>query len=448
MKKLLFLIIATFTFVTLSADVNAETFYDVYVDNVRLSDVNSTISVGGGTVSYNDSTKELTLNGITLNASNYAINLTNTTDEVKVIVKGNNTITALGNLFGIRSSNKVTITGDGKLTIKSGWACIQGKQVIIDGADVDFTTTETDQSTIENEKGLIIKNGAKVKAKGNGSGISSYSNMTISDSELNLEAIADRSNAIFVYGDYGDGSLTITNSKIKAKSVLATIYSSGNMKITGSNLDLVGNAGGIWSDSSLFLKNDNIKVNSQNYGIGVNRNSSFVIDDCSLDIVASNVSFMGDPQFVNLGRKVILAGDDANLSYDNIVRDFDSVSSYKYVRTVNTYTVKVIADSNVLGNISSSETVLEGSDKEIVVKVKDGYRIKSILVNETSKKLTNDKILLNNINKDIVVKISTEVIPAKVENPETFDNGFTYICGLVLSSLGLGSCLVYKRRFN
>ena len=76
MKKLLFLIIATFTFVTLSADVNAETFYDVYVDNVRLSDVNSTISVGGGTVSYNDSTKELTLNGITLNASNYAINLT------------------------------------------------------------------------------------------------------------------------------------------------------------------------------------------------------------------------------------------------------------------------------------------------------------------------------------------------------------------------------------
>ena len=448
MKKLLFLIIATFTFVTLSADVNAETFYDVYVDNVRLSDVNSTISVGGGTVSYNDSTKELTLNGITLNASNYAINLTNTTDEVKVIVKGNNTITALGNFFGIRSSNKVIITGDGKLTINSGWASVQGKQVVIDGANVDFTTNEAGQSTIENENGLVIKNGAKVKAKGVGSGISSYSKMTISDSTLDLEATADRSNAIFVINNYGDGSLEITNSKIKAKSVFASIYSAGFMKITGSNLDLTSGAGGIWCDSSLSLKDDTIKVDGQNYGIGTNRNSDFILDNCDLDIKAGQVSFMGNPQFNNLGKRVILAGDSDNLSYDNIVRDFDSVSSYKYVSTVNTYTVKVIADSNVLGNISSSETVLEGSDKEIVVKVKDGYRIKSILVNGTSKKLTNDKILLNNINKDIVVKISTEVIPAKVENPETFDNGFTYICGLVLSSLGLGSCLVYKRRFN
>lgn len=446
MKKILFLVIATFTFVTLN--VNAETFYDVYVDDVRLSDVNSSINVGGGTISYDDSTKELTLNGITLNASNYAINLTSATDEVKIIVKGNNTITALSSLFGIRSSNKVIITGSGKLTINSGWASIQGKQVIIDGANVDLTTTEAGQSAIENENGLIIKNGAKVKAKGNGSGISSYSKMTISDSELDLEATSDTSNAIFVNGDFGDGSLTITNSKIKAKSGYATIYSLGNMKITGSNLNLVGNAGGIWSDSSLSLKNDNIKINSQNYGIGVNQNSEFIIDNCSLDITASNVSFVRDPQIINLGRKVILAGNDANLSYDDIMGENDIISRYKYIKTVNTYTVKVIADSNVLGNISSSETVLEGSNKEIIVKIKDGYRLKSVLVNETSKKLTNDKILLSNVNKDIVVKISTEIIPAKVENPDTADNILVSFTTLFISVIGMSSCFVLKKRFN
>ncbi len=446
MKKILFLVIATFTFVTLN--VNAETFYDVYVDDVRLSDVNSSIDVGGGTVSYDNSTKELTLNGITLNANNYAINLTNTTDEVKIIVKGNNTITALGSLFGIRSSNKVIITGDGKLTINSGWASIQGKQVIIDGANVDLTTTETGQSAIENENGLIIKNGAKVKAKGNGSSISSYSKMTISDSELDLEATADNSNAIFVNGNYGDGSLTITDSKIKAKSGYATIYSLGNMKITGSNLDLVGNAGGIWSDSSLSLKNDNVKINSQNYGIGVNQNSEFIIDNCNLDITTSNVSFVRDPQIINLGGKVILAGNDADLSYDDLAGPNDIVSRYKYVKTVNVYTVKVIADSNVLGNISSSETVVEGSNKEIIVKIKDGYRLKSVLVNESSKKLTNDKVLLNNINKDIVVKISTEVIPTKVENPDTADNILISFATLFISVIGMSSCFVLKKRFN
>lgn len=444
MKKILFLVIATFTFVTLN--VNAETFYDVYVDGVRLSDVNSTINVGGGSISYNDSTKELTLNGITLNASNYAINLTSTSDSVKVIVKGNNTITALGNFFGIRSSNKVIITGDGKLTINSGWASVQGKQVVIDGANVDFTTNEAGQSTIENENGLVIKNGAKVKAKGVGSGISSYSKMTISDSTLDLEATADRSNAIYVFNDYGDGSLEITNSKIKAKSVFATIYSAGFMKITGSSLDLTSVAGGIWSDSSLSLKDDTIKVNSQNYGIGTNRNSDFILDNCDLDIKAGQVSFMGNPQFNNLGKRVILAGDSDNLSYDNIASD--DISRFKHVKTVNLHLLKVKGDSNVLGNIPYEENVLEGSNKEISIKVKDGYRIKSVLVNDVLKDFSNNKVLLSNIKGDMVVKINTELIPAKVENPETGDSILTSFATLFISVIGIGSCFILNKRFN
>ena len=33
-------------------------------------------------------------------------------------------------------------------------------------------------------------------------------------------------------------------------------------------------------------------------------------------------------------------------------------------------------------------------------------------------------------------------------NPKTFDNGFTYIGGFILATLGLGLCMIYKRRLN
>ena len=180
-------------------NVNADTNYDVYVNGERLTDVKNKVSAGSGTITYNHNSKELVLENINLNASsNYGINLTSTTDIIKVILKGTNTITATGDNFGISSSNEVIFTGSGKLNIVSDWPSISGKKVIIDGANLDLTSTRETVTALESDKGLIIKNGSKVKAKGSGSAISSYAKMKISDSKLDLEATRDTSNAIYV----------------------------------------------------------------------------------------------------------------------------------------------------------------------------------------------------------------------------------------------------------
>ena len=101
-------------------NVNADTNYDVYVNGERLTDVKNKVSAGSGTITYNHNSKELVLENISLNASsNYGINLTSTTDTIKVILKGTNTITATGDNFGISSSNEVIFTGSGKLNMKS-----------------------------------------------------------------------------------------------------------------------------------------------------------------------------------------------------------------------------------------------------------------------------------------------------------------------------------------
>ena len=70
------------------------------------------------------------------------------------------------------------------------------------------------------------------------------------------------------------------------------------------------------------------------------------------------------------------------------------------------------------------------------------------LVNGVLKDFSNNKVLLSNVNGNMVVKISTELIPAKVENPETADNILVSFATLFISVVGIGSCFILNKRFN
>ena len=69
-------------------------------------------------------------------------------------------------------------------------------------------------------------------------------------------------------------------------------------------------------------------------------------------------------------------------------------------------------------------------NKEITITAKEGYKIKSVLVNDEEVKLNDNKLSLTNIDKNVIVKITSEEMPKianEINNPKTGDNIVFYI---------------------
>lgn len=427
----------------------------VVVNGTQLSDEVTTMTFGEGILKYDKVKKELILENVTITSDdNYAINLISTTDEVKIILKGDNKIIVTGENFGVRSSANLIITGDGKLTIVADFPAIQGKNITIDGANLDLTTTGENLASIENDNNLIIKNNSKIKAKGYGSAISSFAKLEIKDSKLELEATGERSNAIYVEPTNGDGSLNIENSKIKAKSGYASVYSAGKMTLNKSKFELDSIAGGIYSDTSVEINNSKVCILSGNYGIGVGQ-GLIDVDNSTFEISVNRVSFTSEPNITGLDNKIVYVGHETDGSDATILdmnNDFN-ISEYNYVKIISKYIIKIVADENVLLDTEKEIYVIEGENKDIVIKAKDGYKIKEVLVNNNELSLSNNTLSLSNIKEDIMIKITSEksIQPQPgVNNPETGDNILFYMITGILSMVGLISIslFMYKKTTN
>ena len=457
LKKVLFTLVVIIVggFTSASAD-----DLPVVVNGTRLTDEVNTMTLGEGTLTYNKENKELILDNVMITSdTNYGINLVSTEDEIKIILKGDNKVIVTDTNFGIRASNDIVFTGDGKLTIEADFPAIQGRNITIDGAKIDLTTTGENLAAIENNYLLTIKNNAKVKAKGYGAALSSFGKMEVTNSELELEATGDTSNAIYVEPTNDDGALTITNSKIKAKSGYACIYSAGKMKLSKSNFNLESIAGGIYSDTSVSIDNSKVYVKDGNYGVGVGQ-GDITIDNSTFEINVNNVAFIYNPIMRNLDNKVIYAGYEKDGTDAEIVEISDDLdlSEYQYVKITNKYNIKIVTDENIVLEGDKEFTALEGEDKEIFINVKDGYKIKSIFVNDEEVKLNNNKLSLTNIDKDIIVKIISEEIPkapvevddskAEIDNPKTGDNIMLYIMISIISAIGLIVVLKFKNKLE
>lgn len=432
----------------------------VVINGTRLTDEVNTMTLGGGTLTYNKENKELILDNVTITSdTNYGINLVSTTDEIKIVLKGNNKIIVANTNFGIRTSNNIVITGNGKLTIKADFPAIQGKNITIDGAELDLTTTGENLAAIENNYLLTIKNNAKVKAKGYGSALSSFGKMEVIDSELELEATGDTSNAIYVEPTNDNGTLSITNSKIKAKSGYACVFSAGDMKLSNSNFNLESIAGGIYSNTSVSIDNSKVYVSDGNYGVGVGQ-GDIIVDNSNFEINTNNVAFKYNPIMRGLDNKVIYAGHEKDGTDAEIVEISDDLdlSEYQYVKITNKYNIKIVTDENIVLEGNKEFTAIQGENKEIVVNVKDGYKIKSVLVNDEEAKLNDNKLSLTNIDKDIIVKITSEEIPkasvevddskTEINNPKTGDNIIFYIIISIISVIGLIIVFKFKNKLE
>ncbi len=439
LKKILFTLVVIIT--TGISRVAADTL-PVLVAGTQLTDETSTMDLGKGILKYDKENKELILENVTITSdTDYGINLVSTTDEVKIILKGDNKIVVTGINFGIRASKDIIVTGDGKLTITSEFPSIQGKNITIDGAKLDLTTSGENLPAIECNNVLTIKNNSKIKAKGHGAALSSFGKMEIMDSELELEATRDSSNAIYVEPTNDVGTLNIANSSIKAKSGYACIYSAGEMTLSKSEFNLESIAGGIYSDTSVSIANSKVDVTEGYYGIGAGQ-GNITVNNSTFKIGVDGEAFRKKPIISGLDDKVIYAGNEKDGTDAKIVEINDNLdlSNYNYVKIVNKYNIKVVTDENIILDGDNEITAIEGEDKEIVIKAKDGYKIKNVLVNNNEVELNNNKISLTNINEDIVIKITSEKmskISTEIENPKTGDNIVIYIIISLLSVVAL-----------
>ena len=450
LKKILFtlMVIIVGGFTSVAADT-----LPVIVNGTSLTDEANTMALGEGTLTYNKETKELILDNVTITSdTNYGINLVSTEDEVKIILKGDNKIIVTSTNFGIRSSNDIVITGDGKLTITAEFPTIQGKNITIDGAKLDLTTTGVDLAAIENNNLLVIKNNAKVKAKGYGAALSSFGKMEVTNSELDLEATRDSSNAIYVEANTADGTLSITNSKIKAKSGYACVFSAGDMKLSNSNFNLESIAGGIYSNTSVSIDNSKVYVSDGNYGVGVGQ-GVITINNSNFEINVNNVAFMHNPIINGFDNKIIYAGYEKDGTDAEIVTINDELdlSEYQYVKIISKYNITIIPDENIVLEGDNELTALEGENKEITITAKEGYKIKSVLVNDEEVKLNDNKLSLTNIDKNIIIKITSEEMPKtanEINNPKTGDNIVFYIIVSIISIVGLIIISKFKNKLE
>ncbi len=450
LKKILFtlMVIIVGGFTSVAADT-----LPVIVNGTSLTDEANTMTLGEGTLTYNKETKELILDNVTITSdTNYGINLVSTEDEVKIILKGDNKIIVTSTNFGIRSSNNIVITGDGKLTITAEFPTIQGKNITIDGAKLDLTTTGVDLAAIENNNLLVIKNNAKVKAKGYGAALSSFGKMEVTNSELDLEATRDSSNAIYVEATTADGTLSITNSKIKAKSGYACVFSAGDMKLSNSNFNLESIAGGIYSNTSVSIDNSKVYVSDGNYGVGVGQ-GVITINNSNFEINVNNVAFMHNPIINGFDNKIIYAGYEKDGTDAEIVTINDELdlSEYQYVKIISKYNITIIPDENIVLEGDNELTALEGENKEITITAKEGYKIKSVLVNDEEVKLNDNKLSLTNIDKNVIVKITSEEMPKtanEINNPKTGDNIVFYIIVSIISIVGLIIISKFKNKLE
>ena len=116
----------------------------------------------------------------------------------------------------------------------------------------------------------------------------------------------------------------------------------------------------------------------------------------------------------------------------------------------STYTITVNGE-NITVTPQNVIKVLEGSSKEIEIKANDGYKLTSVKVDGVENMpLTNGKITIENISKNITIDVSTEKIAGSVDieettntiykgenSPKTGDNVFTYITMFIIAFIGI-----------
>ena len=293
------------------------------------------------------------------------------------------------------------------------------------------------------------------------------------DIEVNVKDLFDVMTA--VDGGISGGNGTITPSKIDviegSKMVIEFTPNTGYMVdkvlVNGSKVDVAGNKLELTVNEEKevvvsYKKIPFIVTVKEVKGATVVPNGAISVnygDDKEFTITA-NTGYKLVKVLVNgidktsdlIDNKLILSNITSNMKIEVVVKKivYEVVegANQKYIITKNSEArFKINADYRLFNGKVYVDNVLVDSNN---------YTSESGSTIITFKKEFIDSLSAGEHTLKVVftdggVASTKFVISKYVENsnnPKTFDNGFTYIGGFILATLGLGLCMIYKRRLN
>ncbi|MGI6291235.1 MAG: T9SS type A sorting domain-containing protein [Bacteroidales bacterium] len=269
--------------------------YDLKVCGVQVNDANKdslgVISGVTGTVTYNPTTKTLTLNDATITSSTEAQAIESNIEGLTVDLKGNNDVSS-STWSTMRFNKSGTIMGSGTLNVShttGGWALYSNcTSLTIKSCTVNAISGN--RAITGNSNGMLTINNATITAKGTGGSITHFSSIIL-DSCAIFDPIGGRinkgSDSFNAIRDSADSVITDT-----VKILPATVYNLHicGVQVTSLNKNNLNAISGI-SAGTVSYNSDNKTLTLNGVTMSTTGNTCCIlsrIDSMIIEVVGTN----------------------------------------------------------------------------------------------------------------------------------------------------------------
>ena len=234
------------------------TQYNLFVNGEQFTSDNLTIACGEGTATYDPDAKTLTLsNASVTNVLGYGGINSKLTGDLDIVLQGENHITVDDSL-GIVATGSIEFSGPGSLTIDVTGETRDGISAV-GNVSVRATTLNINAPGgigVASDGSVFVDN-ANLTSHALYAGIDAI-NLTIENgSVVDILATENNCNAAFIgsRGGTTGGNLSVSNSKVVAKSLFPGLFAEGNLTIDGGSVQSTSTVdSALWASGDLTVK--------------------------------------------------------------------------------------------------------------------------------------------------------------------------------------------------
>ena len=233
-------------------------YYDLYVNGERFTSDNLAIECGEGTATYDPATQTLTLDNASITNALGSVGIySGLTSDLNIVLQGENRITFDDNM-GVMATGNIELSGSGSLIIDVAGETRDGISAA-GNVSVRGTTLNINAPGgigIASDGSVFVDN-AKLTSHALYAGVDA-ANLTIENgSVVDILATENNCNAAYIRSRGGatGGNLSVSNSKVVAKSLFPGLFADGNLTIDGGSVQSTSTAdSGLWASGDLTIK--------------------------------------------------------------------------------------------------------------------------------------------------------------------------------------------------
>ena len=372
------------------------------------------VEVNGSTVSLTDS--QYTISSISANTT-VNVEFEAITHTLSITASGNGTASYNGSTvrdktssFTVNEGTSATISfsPDNGYRIKS----VKVNNTTVTVSNNRYTVSSISSNTSVSVEFEAITHTLSITASGNGS--ASYNGTTVRDNTSSFTVNQGSSATITFTPDNGyrikavkvnNSTVSISNNQYTISSIDANTTVSVEFEMITYTLSITSSGYGLVSYNSTTMRNET---------------SSFtVIEGSSATITISPDNGYQIKYVIVNNTNVTSYVSNNTYTISSISRDTDIEVEFEAI-PVTTYTLSITASGNgsasynntTIRSKTTTFTVNEGTNASITFSPDNGYRIKSVKVNNSTVTVSNNRYTISNIKANTTVSVEFEAIPA------------------------------------